>query len=79
MYAIKKIEKSEMLRRGSVNVMTLLVTKDTSTEGEAKFYIAETVVALLNLSINITTYIGLYIIDLNAYFHFNMFYLYAIK
>ncbi|KAE8685043.1 hypothetical protein F3Y22_tig00111101pilonHSYRG00028 [Hibiscus syriacus] len=59
-YAMKKLKKSEMLRRGQVehvkpernllvevdNVMTLLMRKDILTDDEARFYVAETVLAI---------------------------------
>ncbi|KAG4210331.1 hypothetical protein ERO13_A02G039700v2 [Gossypium hirsutum] len=59
-YAMKKLKKSEMLRRGQVehvkaernllaevdNMMTLLMRKDILTEDEARFYVGETVLAI---------------------------------
>ncbi|VVA16097.1 PREDICTED: serine/threonine-kinase [Prunus dulcis] len=59
-YAMKKLKKSEMLRRGQDeeylylimeylpggDMMTLLMRKDTLTEDEARFYVGETVLAI---------------------------------
>ncbi|KAG2546768.1 hypothetical protein PVAP13_9KG044300 [Panicum virgatum] len=59
-YAMKKLKKSEMLRRGQDSeylylimeylpggdMMTLLMRKDTLTEDEARFYVGETVLAI---------------------------------
>ncbi|CAI0386155.1 unnamed protein product [Linum tenue] len=49
-FAMKKLKKSEMLRRGQYlpggDMMTLLMRKDTLTEYEAQFYVAETVLAI---------------------------------
>ncbi|CAI0458323.1 unnamed protein product [Linum tenue] len=49
-YAMKKLKKSEMLRRGQYlpggDMMTLLMRKDTLTEDEARFYVGETVLAI---------------------------------